>query len=100
MPSPCIHAGGEDWFVRLPRGMSNRLDLGFDTLLDNQTDGSLGITAKAAIRYRVTHGFRLEAGVGSSDQGDGKAVNADFAAVIANYTASRSENRREPLNSW
>jgi hypothetical protein len=82
MPSPCIHAGGEDWFVRLRRGVSNRLDLGFDTLLDNQTDGSLGITAKAALRYQVTRGLRLEAGVGASDQGDGKAVNADLAAVI------------------
>lgn len=89
MPSPCIHAGGEDWFVRFRRGMSSRIDLGFDTQIDNQTDGSLGITAKAAIRYGVTHGLRLEAGVGASDQGDGKAVNADVAAVIGtNHPAS------------
>lgn len=82
LPDPCIHGGGLDWLVRLRRGMSQRIDLGFDTVVDNQTDGSLGITAKAAMRYRVTHGFRLEAGVGASDQGDGGAVNADFAAVL------------------
>ena len=85
LPDPCIHSGGLDWLTRFRRGMSNRIDLGFDSMVDNQTDGSLGITAKAAARFLVTHGFRLEGGVGASDQGDGGAVNAenaDFAAVV------------------
>ena len=82
LPDPCIHGGGEDWLVRFRRGLGNRFDLGFDTVIDNQTDGSLGITGKAAARFQVTHGLRLEGGVGASDQGDGKAVNGDFAAVI------------------
>lgn len=85
LPDPCIHAGGLDWLLRFRRGMSNRFDLGFDTELFDQTDGSLGITAKAAARFRVTHGFRLEAGVGASDQGDGGAVNADFAGVVGTH---------------
>ena len=82
LPNPCIHGGGLDWLVRWRRGMSHHIDYGFDAVLDNQTDGSLGITAKAAARYQVTRGLRLEAGVGASDQGDGGAVNADLAAVI------------------
>jgi len=92
LPDPCIHAGGLDWLVRFRRGVSSRFDLGFDTVVDNQTDGSVGITAKAATRYQVTRGFRLEAGVGASDQGDGKAVNADFAAVIG--------TNRHPNDIW
>ncbi len=82
LPTPCDHGGGLDWLVRWRRGVSNHIDLGFDSVVDDQTDGSLGITAKAAMRYQVTHGFRLEAGLGASDEGDGGAVNADFAAVI------------------
>ena len=64
IPSPCIHAGGEDWFVRWRRGLSNRFDLGFDFAVNNQTDGSLGGTGKIAARYQVTNGFRLEVGIG------------------------------------
>src|SRR5215467_3230885 len=44
LPSPCIHAGGLDWFVRWRRGVSDRLDLGFDFNTNNQTDNSLGGT--------------------------------------------------------
>lgn len=92
LPDPCIHAGGLDWLVRFRRGMRNRFDLGFDTELFDQTDGSLGITAKAAARFRVTHGFRLEAGIGASDQGDGGAVNADFAGVIGTNRPEKTWN--------
>src|SRR5215471_9094730 len=59
LSSPCIHAGGEDWVVRFRRGLSDRIDLGFDFATTNQTDGSLGGTGKLAVRYRVTDGFRL-----------------------------------------
>ena len=92
LPDPCIHGGAEDWLVRFRRGLSNRFDLGFDAVIDNQTDGSLGITAKAATRLQVTHGLRLEGGVGASDQGDGGAVNGDLAAVIG--------TNRHPENIW
>lgn len=81
-PNPCLHGGALDWLVRWRRGMSKQLDFGFDTEVDNRTDGSLGITAKLATRYQVTHGFRVEGGLGASDQGDGGSVNADFAAMI------------------
>jgi hypothetical protein len=64
LSSPCIHAGGEDWFLRWRRGVSNRIDLGFDFVTTNQTDSSLGVSGKFALRYQVTHGFRLEGGVG------------------------------------
>jgi len=92
LPDPCIHAGGVDWLMRFRRAVSNRFDIGFDAVIDNQTDGSLGITAKAAARFQVTRGFRLEGGVGASDQGDGKAVNGDLAAVIG--------TNRRPENIW
>jgi hypothetical protein len=91
LPDPCIHSGGLDWLIRWRRGISERIDLGFDTVLDNQTDGSLGITAKGAMRFQVNQGFRLEGGVGASDQGDGGAVNADLAAVIGTH---------HPDNNW
>jgi hypothetical protein len=35
----------------------NRLDLGFDFLVNSQADRSEGGGAKAAIRYKVTDGF-------------------------------------------
>lgn len=54
LPSPCIHAGGENWLVRLRRGLSNRTDLGCDFQTSNQADGSLGGTGKLAMRYQVT----------------------------------------------
>jgi len=92
LPNPCIHAGGDDWFMRFRRGLSNRFDLGFDTVIDNQSDGSLGVTAKVATRLQVTPGLRLDAAVGASDQGDGKAVNGDLAAVIG--------TNRHPENTW
>jgi hypothetical protein len=82
LPSPCDHGGGTDWFARWRRGLSNRFDLGFDLLTDNQSDGSFGATAKIALRYQVNPGFRLEAGLGAADEGDGRSVNADLAATI------------------
>lgn len=71
LSSPCIHAGGEDWLVRFRRGLSKRVDLGFDFQTTNQTDGSLGGTWKLAMRYQVMNHIRLEAGVGVADGGDG-----------------------------
>ena len=69
--------------------MSNRIDLGFDFLADNQSDGSFGATAKAAMRYQVNAGFRLEGGLGAADEGDGRSVNADLAAVIGRETSTK-----------
>jgi hypothetical protein len=89
LPSPCIHAGGENWLVRFRRGLSKGIDLGFDFQTNNQTDGSLGGTGKLAIRYQVTNGFRLEGGVGVADGGDGGDVNADIAAVIGTHNPNK-----------
>jgi hypothetical protein len=91
-PSPCDHGGGTDWFARWRRGMSNRIDLGFDVLADNQSDGSFGATAKVAVRYQVNPGFRLEAGLGAADEGDGRSVNADLAATIGTRNLGRTWN--------
>ena len=82
LPTPCGHAGATDWFVRWRRGLSDRIDLGFDVLANDQTDGSQGATAKVAMRYQVKEGFRLEGGLGAADEGDGRSVNADVAATI------------------
>jgi len=92
LPSPCIHAGGEDWFVRFRRGLSDRIDLGFDFATTHQTDGSLGGTGKLAVRYQVTNGFRLEGGLGVADGGDGGDVNGDVAAVIGTHNPNKTWN--------
>jgi hypothetical protein len=92
VPSPCDHGGGTDWLARWRRGLSNRIDLGFDVLADNQSDGSFGATAKVAIRYQVTQGFRLEGGLGVADEGDGRSVNADLAATIGTRNPDQTWN--------
>ena len=92
LPSPCIHAGGEDWLVRWRRAAGNRFDFGVDFLTTNQTDGSLGGTGKLAIRYGVTDGFRFEGGLGVADGGDGGNVNADVAAVVGTHNPNKSWN--------
>ncbi|HXW91916.1 MAG TPA: hypothetical protein VEK33_15320 [Terriglobales bacterium] len=91
-PSPCDHGGGTDWFVRWRRGLSERIDLGFDVLADNQSDNSLGVTAKVAVRYQVNQGFRLEGGLGAADEGDGRSVNADLAATMGTRDPDRTWN--------
>ena len=92
IPSPCDHGGGTNWLARWRRGLSNRIDLGFDVVGDNQSDGSFGATAKVAARYQVTQGFRLEAGVGAADEGDGRSVNGDVAATIGTRNLDRTWN--------
>jgi len=92
LPPPCGHGGGTGWFVRWRRGVSNRIDLGFDVVADNQSDGSFGATAKVAMRYQVNPGFRLEAGLGAADEGDGRSVNADLAATIGTRNSDRTWN--------
>jgi len=92
VPSPCDHGGGTDWLARWRRGLNNRIDLGFDVLADNQSDGSFGATAKVALRYEVTDGFRLEGGLGAADEGDGRSVNADLAATIGTRNRERTWN--------
>ena len=92
LSSPCIHAGGEDWLVRFRRGLSRRIDLGFDFQTTNQTDGSLGGTGKLAMRYQVMNHFRLEGGLGVADGGDGGDVNADLGAVIGTHSPNKSWN--------
>jgi len=92
VPSPCDHGGGTDWFVRWRRGVSNRIDLGFDVVADNQSDNSFGATAKVALRYQVNPGFRLEGGLGAADEGDGRSVNADLAAVIGTRNLDKTWN--------
>lgn len=92
LPSQCIHAGGENWLVRFRRGLSNRIDLGFDFQTTNQTDGSLGGAGKLAMRYQVTDLFRLEGGVGVADGGDGGDVNADLGAVIGTHNPNKPWN--------
>jgi hypothetical protein len=53
--------------------VSNRIDLGFDFLADNQSDSSFGATPKVAMRYQVNPGFRLEGGLGATDESDGRS---------------------------
>lgn len=92
LPSPCIHAGGEDWFARWRRGLNNRIDLGLDFQTTNQSDGSLGGGGKFAVRYQATSGLRLEGGIGVADGGDGGDVNGDIAAVIGTHNPDHNWN--------
>jgi hypothetical protein len=84
--------GATDWFVRWRRGVGSRIDLGFDALIDDRSDGTLAGTAKVAMRYKVKRGFRLEGGVGAADSGDGRSVNADAAAEIGTEHEDRTWN--------
>jgi hypothetical protein len=81
-----------DWLVRWRRGLSDRIDLGFDLLTNSQTDGSLGATGKVAMRYQVTESLRLEGGLGAADGGDDGDVNADLAGVIGTHNADKTWN--------
>jgi hypothetical protein len=72
--------------------VSNRIDLGFDVLADNQSDSSFGATAKVAMRYQVNPGFRVEGGAGAADEGDGRSVNADLAATIGTRNPGKTWN--------
>jgi len=92
VPSPCDHGGGTNWLARWRRGLSDHIDLGFDVVADNQSDGNFGATAKGAVRYQVTQGFRVEAAIGAADEGDGRSVNADLAATIGTRNLDRTWN--------
>jgi hypothetical protein len=92
LPSPCGHGGGTDWLARWRRGLGDRIDLGFDVLADNRSDGTFGATAKVAVRYFIQPGLRLEAGLGAADEGDGRSVNADVAATIGTTSLDRTWN--------
>jgi hypothetical protein len=90
---PCITdmIGATNWLARWRRGVTSRTDLGFDLLVaSNQT--ILAGTTKVAMRYQATQGLRLEGGIGMSDGGTGRSVNADLAAVIGAY--------KHPDNPW
>jgi hypothetical protein len=68
------------------------MDLGFDALIDDRSDGTLGGTVKAAMRYQVARGVRLEGGLGTADSGDGRSVNADLAAEIGTNHPDKTWN--------
>jgi hypothetical protein len=84
--------GATDWFARWRHGVTDRSDLGFDVLTSDEANGNLESTTKVAARYRATRGLRLEGGVGTSDGGDGRSINADVGAVIG--------TNRHPDNTW
>lgn len=84
--------GASDWLVRWRRGMTRRIDFGFDILTSDQADEEIELTTKLAARYQATPGLRLEGGIGAADGGDGRAVNADLAAVIGTH--------KHPDNTW
>jgi hypothetical protein len=75
--------GSTNWLARWRRGLTSRSDIGFDVLIAN--GNNLAGTTKVAMRYQATKGLRLEEGVGFSDGGSGRSVNADLAAVIGTY---------------
>lgn len=92
-PLPCGHEGASDWLVRLRHGLSDRVDLGFDAVVDNHSGGTVGGTIKLATRYQVAQGLRLEGGVGTSDTGyAGGSVNADVAATLGTTDADNTWN--------
>lgn len=79
--------------MRWRRGVSSRIDLGFDFEVDNHSGGAVGGTAKLAMRYQVTKGFRIEGGVGTADTGfAGRSVNADLAATIGTTNSDKTWN--------
>jgi hypothetical protein len=53
---------------------------------------ALGGTAKVAMRYQVSKGFRLEGGLGAADGGDGGDLNGDLVGVIGTNNPSKTWN--------
>jgi len=88
----CFDEGAEDGMMRFRRGMSDRFDFGFDVVFNNQTDNTIGSTTKAALRYLVTPGLRLEGGVGVGDGEDGRNLNADVAAALGTHDPAKTWN--------
>jgi hypothetical protein len=73
--------------------MSDRIDLGFDAEVENDTSGSVGGTFKVAVRYRIAKGLRLEGGAGAADGGfGGRSLNADAAATLGATNQDKTSN--------
>jgi len=89
---PIDIVGATNWFVRWRRGVTGKTDLGFDVQVFDASNGTFGATPKIAARYEALKGTRLEGGIGMSDAGNGRSVNADLAAVMGTY--------KHPENTW
>lgn len=92
LPNNCGHVGDDNATMRFRRAFSDRFDFGFDFFVGTQGGNTLGGTPKAAVRYLVTPGLRLEAGVGVADGGGERNLNADVAAVLGTHNQTKTWN--------
>jgi len=88
----CFDEVAEYEMMRFRRGVSDRLDFGFDVLFNNQSDNTIGTATQAAVRYLATPGLRLEGSVGVGDGEDGRDPNADVAAVLGTHDQANTWN--------
>jgi hypothetical protein len=80
-PPPCAHETGEDWFGRWNRGLTDRLDLGVD-FQGSEHSSYQTLSAMIAARYELVKNLRLEAGIGSGDDTEGKSLTGEVGATV------------------
>jgi hypothetical protein len=80
-PGPCLHETGVNWFGRWRRGLTDRLDVGFD-FQETEHSSNQDLSFKAAVRYKLLKDLRLEGGFGIGDDTEGKSINTDVAATL------------------
>jgi hypothetical protein len=87
---PGAHSGGNGWFTRWRRGVSDTWDVGVD-VLGVQHSNLETLTTKLAFRHRLGPRLRIEGGVGAADDSNGKALNADIGITAG---------RLRPESEW
>lgn len=87
---PNAHSGGQGWFGRYKRGITDNFDFGVDAIGVVRSDKGT-FTAKAVGRYFVRNNLRIEGGLGLADDSDGKSLNTDIA-LTCGTTAPRIWN--------
>ncbi|SRR5579871_4011748 len=88
---PSGHDGGDAWFGRWRQGLGDRFDLGLDVMGLRYSDkGSL--TLKLAGRYGLDPHWRLEAGIGTADDSNGRSLNAELGITLGTVGAEKPWN--------
>jgi hypothetical protein len=80
-PAPCAHETGANWFGRWDRGMTNRFDWGADFQISEHSSFQT-LSAQITARYELFNNFRLEAGIGSGDDTEGKSFTGEVGATM------------------
>jgi hypothetical protein len=80
-PAPCAHETGASWFGRWDRGLTDRLDWGADFQVSEHSSFQT-LSAQITARYELFKNLRIEAGVGSGDDTEGKSFTGDLGTTV------------------